>query len=95
MRTDNCATRYWRTSPTRFSETYFEARQKFLELAKSVKSYKSPARGPGAEGLFTKVAWFGNPDAPHVGVLVSAAHGVEGFREQQRRCSPGGRRASR
>ncbi|MER8376725.1 M14 family metallopeptidase [Mesorhizobium sp. M1406] len=62
-----------------FSETYFEARQKFLELAKSVKSYKSPARGPGGEELFTDVAWFGDRDARHVGVLISATHGVEGY----------------
>lgn len=62
-----------------FSDTYFKARRKFLELAKSVKSYKSPARGPGGEELFTDVAWFGNPDACHVGVLISATHGVESY----------------
>ncbi|RWM28095.1 M14 family metallopeptidase [Mesorhizobium sp.] len=62
-----------------FSDTYCEARQRFLELASCVKSYKSPARGPGGEELFTDVAWFGNPDARHVGVLISATHGVEGY----------------
>ncbi|MBT1160229.1 M14 family metallopeptidase [Aminobacter anthyllidis] len=62
-----------------FSDTYFKARQKFLELAKSVKSYESPARGPGGEELFTDAAWFGNPDGCHVGVLISATHGVEGY----------------
>ncbi|TIM04516.1 M14 family metallopeptidase [Mesorhizobium sp.] len=62
-----------------FSNTYFEARQKFLDLANSVRSYKSPARGLGGEELFTDVAWFGNPDARHVGVLISATHGVEGY----------------
>ncbi|BAB52438.1 DUF2817 domain-containing protein [Mesorhizobium japonicum] len=62
-----------------FSDTYSIARQKFLDLAKSVKSYKSPAGGPAGEELFTDVAWFGNPDAYHVGVLISATHGVEGY----------------
>ncbi|TIU78274.1 MAG: DUF2817 domain-containing protein [Mesorhizobium sp.] len=65
-----------------FSETYFEAREKFLKLAESAKSatsYKSPARGPGGEELFTDVAWFGDPEAHHLGILISATHGVEGY----------------
>ncbi|TIL29605.1 M14 family metallopeptidase [Mesorhizobium sp.] len=62
-----------------FSETYFEARQKFLNLARSAISYKSQARGPGGEELFTDVAWFGDRDARRVGVLISGTHGVEGY----------------
>lgn len=62
-----------------FSETYFEAREKFLKLAKSAISYKSPARGPAGEELFTDVAWFGDPNARRVGIMISATHGVEGY----------------
>lgn len=62
-----------------FSETYFEAREKFLTLAKSPMSYKSPAFGPAGEELFTDVAWYGDPDARRVGVLISGTHGVEGY----------------
>ncbi|WP_201840311.1 M14 family metallopeptidase [Microvirga zambiensis] len=62
-----------------FSETYFEAREKFLKLAASAISYASPARGPAGEELFTDVAWFGSPDARRVGVLISGTHGVEGY----------------
>ncbi|MBB4577572.1 M14 family metallopeptidase [Rhizobium lentis] len=62
-----------------FSETYFEAREKLLDRAGSVSSYESPARGPADERLFTDVAWFGDPDAQHVGVLISGTHGVEGY----------------
>ncbi|MGY4627101.1 M14 family metallopeptidase [Bradyrhizobium sp. USDA 4486] len=62
-----------------FSETYAEARAKFLALAKSAITYETPARGPSGEPLFTDVAWFGDPDASRVGVLISATHGVEGY----------------
>ncbi|MCK1411538.1 M14 family metallopeptidase [Bradyrhizobium sp. CW4] len=62
-----------------FSATYSEARQKFLSAAPNAKHYASPARGLQGEGLFTDVAWYGDPDASNVGVLISATHGVEGY----------------
>lgn len=62
-----------------FSQTYFEAREKFLKAAGSVISYQSPSLGPSGEKLFTDVAWFGHPSARHVGVLISGTHGVEGY----------------
>ncbi len=62
-----------------FSEDYFEARQKFLSVAGDVVTFESPARGPKRQPLFTDVAWVGDRDAKHVGVMISSTHGVEGY----------------
>lgn len=62
-----------------FSDSYFEARAKFRNLAAGARAYGSAARGPGGESLFTDAAWFGDPDARKLVILLSAVHGVEGY----------------
>lgn len=67
-----------------FASSYFEARQRFRDYvgessADKAGVYPSPARGPGDEELSTDVAWFGDERASKVGIMVSAAHGVEGY----------------
>jgi hypothetical protein len=64
----------------RFSGSYAEARNKFLAAAgHGVRSYVVPARGPDGQELFTDAAWFGDPGAKNVAMLISATHGVEGY----------------
>lgn len=67
-----------------FSSNYFEARQKFRDYVcdagiGEAAFYPSPARGPSGEDLSTDVAWFGDPGASKVGILISATHGAEGY----------------
>ncbi|MCC8955790.1 DUF2817 domain-containing protein [Bradyrhizobium sp. Pear77] len=67
-----------------FASNYFEARQKFRNYLDDARVgeaavYPSPACGPCGEGLSTDVAWFGDPSAANVGVMISATHGVEGY----------------
>ena len=66
-----------------FASTFSSAREKFLSSAKALgaepKSYLHPATGPNSETLATDVADFGDPRAPHVLMLVSGTHGVEGY----------------
>lgn len=62
-----------------FSESYSEARRKFLAAAPASKAYRSASSGPSGEALFTDAAYFGRPDAKKVLVLVSGTHGVEGY----------------
>lgn len=67
-----------------FSSNYFEARQKFRDYLGQAAvgetvAYPSPARGPHGVELSTDVAWFGDPRAPKVGIMISATHGVEGY----------------
>lgn len=62
-----------------FSDTYGEARGKFLKAAPASRAYKSSAKGPSGEDLFTDVAYFGATDARRLLVLVSGTHGVEGY----------------
>jgi len=68
--------------PSVFSDTFGEARQKFLEAARSagasLSAYGHPERGPDGAELATDVAWIGPADAPAVLLLVSGTHGVEG-----------------
>lgn len=64
---------------TVFSDSYLEARQKFLAAAPTSKAYRCSAKGPSGEALFTDAAYFGNPDAKKILVLVSGTHGVEGY----------------
>lgn len=66
-------------APLVFSETYLDARRKFIEAATGSKAYECGAKGPSGEALFTDVAYYGNPDAKNLLVLVSATHGPEGY----------------
>lgn len=62
-----------------FSNTYEEARKRFLKAAPTWRPYKSSAKGPSGEDLFTDVAYFGPVNAKRLFVLVSGTHGVEGY----------------
>lgn len=67
-----------------FSDSYSEARAKFLMSAESAGARLSSheqadQRGPGAERLFLDTAWFGRDDATTVLVNLSGTHGAEGF----------------
>jgi hypothetical protein len=62
-----------------FSDTYLEARQKFLVAAAGSKPYACSTPGPSGEALFTDVAYFGRTDAKRLLVLISGTHGVEGY----------------
>jgi hypothetical protein len=66
-----------------FSATYAEARAKFRETAReaggALDSVANPNRGPDGGDLATDVAWFGPRDAETALVMVSGAHGAEGF----------------
>ncbi|WP_342709968.1 DUF2817 domain-containing protein [Bradyrhizobium sp. B124] len=62
-----------------FSDSYAEARQKFLTAVPSSKPYRCSTGGPSGEALFTDVAYFGRPDAKRLLVLVSGTHGPEGY----------------
>lgn len=66
-----------------FSDSYEDARGKFLDGAKTSKMtlacYENPNRGPKGELLACDTAWAGPRDAKRVLVLISATHGVEGF----------------
>lgn len=64
---------------TVFSNTYLEARQKFLAAVPEAKSYQCSSKGPSGEALFTDAAYFGQSAARKVLVLVSATHGAEGY----------------
>lgn len=67
-----------------FSETYSEARAKFLALASDreaqVHSYVHPdQKGAEGEELAMDIAVFGDPAAKKTLLLVSGTHGQEGF----------------
>jgi hypothetical protein len=66
-----------------FSQSYVEARQKFLQAAHdaglTVTSHEHPRRGRDGEMLAMDVARLGPSDAKSLLVLSSACHGVEGF----------------
>ena len=53
------------TARARFSGTYAEARQKFRDHAKEVRTYPSTARGPEGQELSTDVAWCGAVNGTH------------------------------
>ncbi len=58
-----------------FSETYADARAKFLDAAgPRVKSYAHPE-----PGLFLDVATLGDPSAPNVFAVGCGTHGIEGY----------------
>ena len=67
-----------------FSESYAEARTRFIEAAARtvtpLESFENPVGlGPAGEKLTTDVALFGPADATKLLVIVSGTHGVEGF----------------
>jgi hypothetical protein len=67
-----------------FSESYVEARTRFLEAVAragaALETFENPiGLGPNGETLTTDVALFGPPDATKLLILVSGTHGVEGF----------------
>ena len=66
-----------------FSESYQEARKKFLaaanEAGAEVESFEHPARDLTGESLHADLALLGPKNAESTLVLISATHGVEGF----------------
>ena len=67
-----------------FSETYEDARLKFLKTAETaayhVTSYRHPsATGPDGSDLYMDIAAGGPADSAKGLLLISATHGVEGF----------------
>ncbi|NIJ41396.1 hypothetical protein FHS78_001683 [Parvibaculum indicum] len=69
--------------PACFSETYAEAREKFIAAAKAkgaaVDSHEHPLKGPGGETLAMDVAYIGPADADAAIALGAGTHGVEGY----------------
>ena len=70
-------------STANFSQTYAEARSKFLAAAAAaglaVQSQIHPLRGHDGEALALDVVRDGPADAHQVLLISSACHGVEGF----------------
>jgi hypothetical protein len=66
-----------------FSQSYAEARAKFLHTAASaglaIESHRHPLPGRDGETLAMDVARFGAADAQALLLISSACHGVEGF----------------
>ena len=67
-----------------FSDSYAEARRKFLEAARlagaKLTSYQHPAQqGPGGEALYLDVSVLGPGNAARVFVVGSGTHGIEGY----------------
>lgn len=66
-----------------FCTDYATARERFLTAAAAagarLAAYPHPLAGPLGEILCCDTAWVGPADAPRVLVLISGAHGVEGF----------------
>ncbi|QQG36653.1 MAG: DUF2817 domain-containing protein [Micavibrio aeruginosavorus] len=65
-----------------FSQTYREARDKFLQASSSFlqSSYRlTGLQGPDGGSLYTDVAYCGNPGADKMLVVSSGLHGIEGF----------------
>ncbi len=72
------------TAAQLFSETYDEARAKFLAALDAaggtrLADFQNPGKGPAGEALFTDVARLGPADARKLLVLISGTHGIEGF----------------
>ncbi|KQB55178.1 hypothetical protein AQS70_19470 [Pseudomonas endophytica] len=66
-----------------FSQSYAQARQKFLEASENaglkVESHPHPLTGRDGETLAIDVVFTGSPNAANLMVLSSGVHGVEGF----------------
>lgn len=72
------------TDLTAFSETYADARSKFLAAAADagakITSYHHAGQsGPAGEALYFDVARLGNMDAEKVLVIGAGTHGIEGY----------------
>src|SRR5438128_5085084 len=71
------------TSTQFFSQSYAEARDKFLAAAEAadldVESHPHPMRGRDDEALAMDVVRDGPKDASRLLLITSACHGVEGF----------------
>lgn len=69
--------------PKAFSDSYAEARVKFLEAAAtaglSVQSHAHPLKGRDGEDLAMDVARDGSLNAENLLIISSACHGVEGY----------------
>src|SRR6185503_17357953 len=69
---------------TAFSDSYADARRKFVDAARragaKLTSYKHPSeRGPGGEALFLDVSVLGPGNASRVFTVGSGTHGIEGY----------------
>jgi hypothetical protein len=69
---------------TVFSDSFSEARERFVDAAKAAGArlthYLHPdRRGPGGEALYFDVAVLGDPRARRVLVVGCGTHGIEGF----------------
>ena len=67
-----------------FSETYSEAREKFLSAANSAgpeiqETWDHPLKGPDGGDLAMDIAWYGPRHARGVLTISSGTHGVEGY----------------
>ena len=67
-----------------FSDSYAEARRKFVEATRragaKLTSYQHPdQRGPAGEALYLDVSVLGPGDASRVFVVGSGTHGIEGY----------------
>jgi hypothetical protein len=67
-----------------FSDSYAEARRKFVDAARragaKLTSYQHPSeRGPGGEALYLDVSVLGPGNASRVFVVGSGTHGIEGY----------------
>src|SRR4029078_1045782 len=69
---------------TAFSDSYADARRKFVDAARragaKLTSYKHPSeRGPGGEALYLDVSVLGPGNASRVFVVGSGTHAIEGY----------------
>ena len=67
-----------------FSDSYAEARKKFVDAARragaKLASYQHPTeRGPGGEALYLDVSVLGPGDASRIFAVGSGTHGIEGY----------------
>ena len=66
-----------------FSDTYAEARTKFLAACETLglkpQSIHHPDNGPAGEALYTDVVRVGPQSADKVFIVCAGTHGVEGF----------------
>ncbi|SIT50982.1 conserved hypothetical protein [Paraburkholderia piptadeniae] len=65
--------------PEVFSQSYVEARAKFLAIAPAARPYACSSLGPSGEPLYTDVAYFGDRNASRLLILISGTHGPEGY----------------
>jgi Protein of unknown function (DUF2817) len=66
-----------------FSDSYLEAREKFLGAARRINAhtefFEHPMRGPAGERIGTDVVRVGPLNAHKLLVVISGTHGIEGF----------------